>query len=78
MRVNQRGHLRENVVVGIWASGHLGIWEFGNFTRLAFERFDGRAGAARMSVVVVVVVVVMVVVVSLELHFQFFSHTPAK
>ena len=56
------------------ASGHLGIWEFGNFTRLAFERFDGRAGAARMSVVVVVVVVV----VSLELHFQFFSHTPAK
>ena len=74
MRVNQRGHLRENVLVGIWASGHLGIWEFGNFTRLAFERFDGRAGAARMSVVVVVVVVV----VSLELHFQFFSHTPAK
>ena len=69
------------------ASGHLGIWEFGNFVKRAFERFDGRAGAARMSVVVVVVVVVMVVVVvvvvmvvvvSLELHFQFFSHTPAK
>ena len=33
--------------------------------------FDGRAGAARMSVVVVVV---MVMVVSWELHFQFLSH----
>ena len=54
------------------ASGHLGIWEFGNFTRLAFERFDGRAGAARMSVVVVVVVVVMVVVMVVVLTVLLF------